>query len=138
MRRTFQTGQSVRLAAAACLASLLSACGGGAPTGDAATSSEAASIPTHRGDVWEVDPGAPVEAQVIAYLNGLHAFVRTGDDIYTGTTRLRTQSEGHALVVSLSGNATARIEKSESGEALVFANGVTAALRPHQDAGDKR
>ena len=94
-------------------------------------------MPTHRGDVWEIDPGAPAEAQVLAYLNGLHAFVRKGEDIYSGTTKLRTQTEGGALVITLAGNSTARLMDADDGQALVFADGAKAALRAHQDAGEK-
>ncbi|HZF26393.1 MAG TPA: hypothetical protein VEZ88_09035 [Steroidobacteraceae bacterium] len=120
------------------LALCLAACGGGSSSSTASTKSEAATLPTMRGDVWEIDPGAPGDAQALAYLYGLASFVRQGDDLYSGTTRLKSVSrEGSALVVKLDGELTARIEERDGHSMLTFSNGKSGQLREHQ-AGDKK
>ncbi|HEY7378962.1 MAG TPA: hypothetical protein VH542_09795 [Steroidobacteraceae bacterium] len=122
------------------LALCLAACGGGSSSSSATagTKSEAAALPTMRGDVWEIDPGAPGDTQALAYVYGLASFVRQGDELYNGTTRLNSVSrDGSALVVKLDGDLTARIEEREGHSMLTFSNGKSGQLREHQE-GEKK
>lgn len=123
----------------AAVAALASACGGSDPqeaaAGAAATETE--ELPLRRGDVWEVDPKAPGEAQMLAYLNGLHAFVRQGDEIYTATTRLtEVKSEGGVLTAKLGGGLEAKLEQHDEKSMLTFSSGQSATLREHQAPGE--
>ena len=98
---------------AVAVAALTSACGGGSDSasapGASAPAAKAQELPLRRGDVWEVDPESPGSAQMLAYLNGLHAFVRQGDEIYTATTRLSdVKEEGGILTAKLLGGIEAR------------------------------
>jgi len=116
----------------ALIASLLAlaACGGDAPSEGTATASAPAKVPASRGELWIVSADSPVEAQVLAYVHGLHAFVRNGDEVYSGTSRLKNvDHEGEALVIGLDGGLTARIEPSGDAEALVFSSGPRATLQ---------
>ena len=123
------------MAAALCL----SACGGSDP-GTSSTSSTTAAqaeLP-RRGDVWEVDPASPADAQMLAYMYGLHSFVRQGDDLYTANSRLaNVKEDGAALVASLGDGLEARIEERAGKPVLAFSSGPIATLRQHQAAEGK-
>jgi hypothetical protein len=125
-------------------AALMSACGGSDPAAPenatAAAAAETESLPS-RGDVWEVDPESATDAQVLAYLYGLHAFVRQGDDLYTATTRLtEVREDGEILVASLGGGLEARVESKDDKAVLSFSSGSVATLREHadQDPGERQ
>lgn len=121
---------TARLAAAALLL-VLTACGGGAP-GDAANPS-AASLPTSRGDVWAIDPAAPPDVQVLAFLNGVHRFVLNDEEIYTATTRLDTAKvEGAVTSARLAGDLQLRIETQDAQPILVFSSGPRGPLRLYE------
>jgi len=123
------------------LALCLAACGGGSSsssTANAGAKAEAATLPTMRGDVWEIDPGASGDAQAIAHLYGLASFVRQGDELYNGTTRLSSVTrDGSALVVKLDGDLSARIEERDGHSMLTFSNGKSGQLREHQQGDQK-
>lgn len=127
---------TLRLAAAGLLV-VLGACGGSAP-GDAANPS-AASMPTSRGEVLRVDPAAPADAQVLAFLNGVQRFVLKGDEIYTATTRLETgKADGALTSARLAGGLTLRIEAQGAQPILVFSSGPRAPLRKYEAPEEKR
>ncbi len=118
-------------------ATLASACGGSDSTesndASAVAAAETEALP-RRGDVWEIDPQSQTDAQVFAYLYGLHAFVRQGDEVYTATTRLgEVREDGEILVAALGGGLEARIESDADKPALTFSNGAVAMLREHQE-----
>jgi hypothetical protein len=115
-------------------AALLSACGGGSEPGTSSKSSAAeAELPLRRGDVWEVDPASAADAQALAYLYGLHAFVRQGDGLFTANTRLtNVKKEGDVLVASLGDGVEARLEERDGKSVLAFSTGPVATLREHQ------
>lgn len=119
-------------------AALLAACGGSDPAGSSqAPAAQTKELPK-RGDVWEVDPASPADAQMLAYMHGLHSFVRQGDDLYTATTRLaNVKEDGAALVASLGGGLEARIEERDGKSVLAFSSGPVAVLRQHQAPGEK-
>jgi hypothetical protein len=120
----------LRIAVAAVLLAL-AGCGGGAP-GDAANPS-AASLPTSRGEVWTIDPAAPPDVQVLAFLNGVHRFVLKDDEIYTATTRLDTAKVDGALTSArLAGGLQLRIETQGTQPILVFSSGPRGPLRPYE------
>ena len=126
----------LRLAAAVLLA-VLAACGGGAP-GDAANPA-AASLPTSRGDVWMIDPASPPDAQVLAFLNGVHRFVLKDEEIYTATTRLDTAKVDGALSsAKLAGDPQLRIEAQGAQPILVFSSGPRGPLRKYEAPEAKR
>ncbi|MBV6416864.1 MAG: hypothetical protein CMLOHMNK_01482 [Steroidobacteraceae bacterium] len=126
---------ALRLTAAALLLAL-AACGGSAP-GDAANPS-AASMPTSRGEVWRVDPAAPPDAQVLAFLNGVQRFVLKDDEIYTATTRLETaKAEGAVTSARLAGGLALRIEAQGAQPILVFSSGQRAPLRKYEAPKEK-
>jgi len=117
--------------AAATLLFALAACSGGAP-GDAANPS-AASLPASRGEVWTLDPAAPPDVQVLAFLNGVHRFVLNDDEIYTATTRLDTARVDGALISArLAGELQLRIETQGTQPILVFSSGPRGPLRPYE------
>lgn len=123
-------------------AALLSACGGSDPAAPesvtAAAAAQAESLP-RRGDVWEVDPESATDAQVLAYLYGLHAFVRQGDELYTATTRLtEVREDGEVLIAALGGGLEARVEQRDDKPVLSFSSGSVATLREHQEAGEQQ
>lgn len=123
------------------LAALASACGGSesgsAPQG--AATAKAEELPLRRGDVWEVDPEGPADAQMLAYLNGLHAFVRQGDALYTATTRItEVQEDAGVLTARLGGGVEARLESKDNQPLLTFSSGPSARLRAHQPPGEKQ
>lgn len=116
---------------AATLLATLAGCGGSAP-GDAANTS-AASLPTSRGDVWAIDPASPPDAQVLAFLYGVHRFVLKGDEIYTATTRLEpVKAEGAVAAAKLPGDLQLRIEAQDGQPILVFSSGQRAPLRKYE------
>lgn len=126
-------------------AGLLNACGGSDPadSSDSSASAPAAAeteqLPLRRGDVWEVDPASSADAQMLAYMHGLHSFVRQGDELYTATTRLTdVKEDGAALVASLGGGLEARIEERDGKSVLAFSSGPVATLRPHQVPGEQQ
>jgi hypothetical protein len=124
-------------------AALLSACGASdsstsSGTAPGAPAAEAESLPSG-GKVWEVDPASPPEAQMLAYLYGLHAFVLDGDEVFTATVRLgEVREDGSALVARLGEGLEARFEERDGKAVLAFSSGPVAMLRPHQDPGEKR
>jgi len=126
---------------AVAVATLTSACGGGsdsasAPGEAAPAAAKAEELPLRSGDVWEVDPQSNGSAQMLAYLNGLHAFVRQGDDIYTATTRLsNVKEDGGVLTAKLLGGIEAKLEDKDNQHTLTFSSGQSASLRQHQAAG---
>src|SRR5690606_18550427 len=116
---------------AATLLLALAACGGGAP-GDGANPA-AAGLPTSRGEVWTLDPAAPPDVQVLAFLNGVHRFVLKDDEIYTATTRLETAKVDGALTSAhLAGDLQMRIETQGAQPILVFSSGPRGPLRPYE------
>lgn len=122
-------------------AALVAACGGSDPAGSAAAPSAAKTeeLPLRRGDVWEVDPASPADAQMLAYMYGLHSFVRQGDDLFTATTRLtNVKEDGAALIASLGAGLEARIEERDGKSVLAFSSGPIATLRPHQAPGEQQ
>ncbi|HNR23256.1 MAG TPA: hypothetical protein PKL49_09545 [Steroidobacteraceae bacterium] len=120
----------LRLAPVALLLALV-ACGGGAP-GDAANPS-AASLPASRGEVWMIDPASPTDAQVLAFLNGVHRFVLKDNEIYTATTRLDTAKvDGALTAATLAGDLQLRIESQGVQPILVFSSGPRGPLRKYE------
>ncbi|MGD9597495.1 MAG: hypothetical protein AB7G76_03885 [Steroidobacteraceae bacterium] len=109
----------------------LPACGGGAPGDD--VNKSAASLPTSSGEVWSIDPAAPPDAQVLAFLNGVHRFVLKDDEIYTATTRLAAaKADGAVAAAQLAGGLGLRIETQGAQPILVFSSGQRAPLRKYE------
>lgn len=135
----------MRTAVVLSVAGLVAACGGsgeagpggaGAGAGAAAPAAETKSLP-RGGDVWEIDPAATPDAQVLAYLHGLHTFVRAGDNVFTATTRLTdVREDGSALVIRLDTGLEARIDETSGSRSLKFSSGPSAALREHKKQGE--
>jgi hypothetical protein len=118
--------------AVATLLLVLAACGGGGAPGDAANPA-AAGLPTSRGEVWTLDPAAPPDVQVLAFLNGVHRFVFKDGEIYTATTRLDTADVAGALTSArLAGDLQMRIETQGTQPILVFSSGPRGPLRPYE------
>ena len=92
-----------------------------------------AKAPRSAGDVWETDNAADRQsapATVLAFVNGLHAMVVDGKDVYAGTTRLSTtaDSAGGRLVV-LGNGLTAQLTPAGDGMELRFSSGERVPLR---------
>ncbi len=115
----------------AALAALLIAGCGGSPSGSG--NKDAATLPTSRGDVWTIDPASPPDAQVLAFLHGVHNFVLKGDEIYTATTRLDpAPAAGAVAAATLAGGLALHIEAPGGQPILVFSSGQRAPLRKFQ------
>lgn len=141
-RHAFKGGTVKKSIVVLAATALVSACGGSDSTESSSTPAAAAAeteaLP-RRGDVWEIDPQSQTDAQVYAYLYGLHAFVRQGDEVYTATTRLgEVREDGEILVAALGGGLEARIESGAEKPALTFSNGAVAMLREHQEEEGQR
>lgn len=80
-----------------------------------------------------IDPASPTDAQVLAFLNGVHRFVLKDDEIYTATTRLETASADGALTSArLAGEQQLRIESEGVQPILVFSSGPRGPLRKYE------
>ena len=113
------------------LAALSIAGCGGSPSGSG--NKDAATLPTSRGDVWTIDPASPPDAQVLAFLHGVHNFVLKGDEIYTATTRLDpAPAAGAVAAATLAGGLALHIEAPGGQPILVFSSGQRAPLRKFQ------
>ena len=85
------------------------------------------------GDVWTIDPASPPDAQVLAFLHGVHNFVLKDDEIYTATTRLDTApADGVVAAATLAGGLALHIEAPGGQPILVFSSGQRAPLRKFQ------
>lgn len=104
---------------------------GGSPSGSG--NREAATLPTSRGDVWTIDPASPPDAQVLAFLHGVHNFVLKDDEIFTATTRLDpAPADGTVAAARLAGGLALHIEAPGGQPILVFSSGQRAPLRKFQ------
>ncbi|MGE0581120.1 MAG: hypothetical protein AB7P31_03125 [Steroidobacteraceae bacterium] len=119
---------SARPLALALVALGLAGCGS-QPSGNQA----AATLPGSGGDVWSIDPASPPDAQVLAFLYGMHRFVLDDDEIYTATTKLEpAPAEGAVAAAKLAGDLALRIEAQGGQPILVFSSGQRAPLRKYQ------
>jgi hypothetical protein len=114
---------------------VLAGCGSPSDSGNKA----AASLPTSSGEVWTIDPASPPDAQVLAFLYGVHNFVLKGDAIHTATTRLESApAAGAVAAATLAGGLALRIEAQGGQPILVFSSGPRAPLRKYRAPEDKR
>mgnify|MGYP000495355775 CR=1 FL=1 len=119
---------SVRLATVFSLL-VLAACGGEPADGNAPVASKP---PKSSGDVLSLDPASPPDAQVVAFLYGVHRFVLDDDEIYTASTRLPADDAADAVAAArLSDALTVRIEQQGDQQVLVFSNGPRGPLRAY-------
>ncbi len=85
------------------------------------------------GDVWTIDPASPPDAQVLAFLHGVHNFVLKDDEIFTATTRLDpAPADGVVAAATLAGGLALHIEAPGGQPILVFSSGQRAPLRKFQ------
>lgn len=107
----------------------LGACGGDSADGNAPLASKP---PKSSGDVLSLDPASPPDAQVLAFLYGVHRFVLDDDEIYTASTRLPPDAADEAVAAArLSDGLTVRIEQQGDQQVLVFSNGSRGPLREY-------
>lgn len=110
------------------LAALPSACGGSSGSSGGATRA-----PAKAGDVWVIaNPGdrASAPAAVLAYVNGLHAFVLDGNDAYLGMTRVTARKgENGARVIAVPRAGDVQILPAGDSLELRFPGGETVPLQ---------
>ena len=101
--------------------------------GSSGNSAGATRAPAKSGDVRVIanpDDRASAPAAVLAYVNGLHAFVLDGNDAYLGMTHLTARKgESGARVIAVPGTGDIAILTAGDSLELRFPGGETVPLR---------
>jgi hypothetical protein len=109
---------------------LIAAAGCGSHSSGDATVAKA---PSHAGAVWEADNAGDrksAAATVLAFVNGLHAVVLDGNDVYAGTTRMSTRADSSgAREIVLANGLSAQLLPAGEGMELRFSSGERMPLR---------